>query len=222
MSELVAYYDENPIEVKGEVEIHQSPMSAAAGSRSLEGVIRAALVYVRVPSAAGLLVPFGKYDDWSLRSRYNEALRIMNTLGAAEINCEALGERTVRRGLRAKIPGRGAELTQQRVENSEFDYRPCWRGQRSRRPEATPLADEPDSRPQYRAFSRTGRVRWSSTSEPIALTRSMAPWASSSTSSASTLAGQQSIRPRPGCTSSPASRRPARAGGFDRPALVLR
>ena len=104
MSELVAYYDENPIEVKGEVEIHQSPMSAAAGSRSDEGVIRASLVYVRVPSEAGpFLVPFGEYDDWSLRDRYNEAIRIMNTLGAAAISCETFGEVTVRRGLRAKI-----------------------------------------------------------------------------------------------------------------------
>src|SRR4051794_39272999 len=43
LSELVAYYDENPIEVKGQVEIHQSPMPADAGSHSQEGVIRAAL-----------------------------------------------------------------------------------------------------------------------------------------------------------------------------------
>ena len=143
MSELVAYYDENPIHVKGEVEIHQSPMPAAAGSRSEEGVIRAALVYVRVPSAAGLLVPFGKYDDWSLRSRYNEALRIMNTLGAAEITCEALGEVTARRGLRAKIRGRGAELTQQRVENSEFDYRHVGAGSAAGDPRPLLWADEP-------------------------------------------------------------------------------
>ena len=59
-SQLVAYYDENPVEVKGKLEIHQSPMSSAAGSRSVEGVIRTSLVYVRVPSEAGpFLVPFG-------------------------------------------------------------------------------------------------------------------------------------------------------------------
>jgi hypothetical protein len=59
-------------------------MSSAAGSRSAEGLIRTSLVYVRVPSEAGpFLVPFGAYDDWSLRDRYNEAIRIMNTLGAS-------------------------------------------------------------------------------------------------------------------------------------------
>ena len=84
MSQLVAYYDENPVEVKGRVEIDQSPMSSASGSRSVEGIIRTSLVYVRVPSEAGpFLVPFGEYDEWSLRDRYNEAIRIMNTLGAA-------------------------------------------------------------------------------------------------------------------------------------------
>ncbi len=29
VSQLVAYYDENPVEVKGKVEIHQSPMSVS-------------------------------------------------------------------------------------------------------------------------------------------------------------------------------------------------
>jgi hypothetical protein len=143
LSELVAYYDENPVEVTGQVEIHQSPMSAAVGSQSQEGVIRAGLVYVRVPSAAGLLVPFGRYDDWSLRDQYNEAIRIMNTLGAAEIICETFGETKVRRGLRAKIPGRGAELTQQRVEDSRFDYRHVGAGSAPRDPRPLRWADEP-------------------------------------------------------------------------------
>ena len=124
MSQLVAYYDENPVKLKGQLEIHQAPISSAAGSRSVEGAIRTSLVYVRVPSEAGpFLVPFGEYDDWSLRDRYNEAIRIMNTLGASAIVCETYGEVVVRRGVRAKVLGRGGELTQQRIENSGFDFR---------------------------------------------------------------------------------------------------
>ena len=66
MSELVAYYDEKPAELKGQVEIQQLPISSAAGVRSAEGAVRKSLVYVRVPSEAGpFLVPFGEYDDWS-------------------------------------------------------------------------------------------------------------------------------------------------------------
>src|SRR6476659_539314 len=124
MSQLVAFYDDKPVELRGQVEIHQEPIAAASSSRSVDGAVWTSLVYVRVPSEAGpVLVPFGEYDDWSLRDRYNEAIRIMNTLGASDITCETYGEIAVRRGVRAKVLGRGGELTQQRIENSGFDFR---------------------------------------------------------------------------------------------------
>jgi hypothetical protein len=123
LSLLVAYYDEKPIGLKGHVEIHQAPISAAADSRSSEGAVRTLLVYVLVPSEAGtFLVPFGEYDAWSLRDRYNEAIRIMNTLGASEITCETYGQVAVRRALRARVLRRGAEFAQQRIQNSGFDF----------------------------------------------------------------------------------------------------
>ena len=144
MSQLVAYYDENPVKLKGQLEIHQSPILSAAGSRSVEGAIRTSLVYVRVPSEAGpFLVPFGEYDDWSLRDRYNEAIRIMNTLGASAIVCETYGEVVVRRGVRAKVLGRGGELTQQRIENSGFDFRHNGAGSAPRDPSPLRWPDEP-------------------------------------------------------------------------------
>ena len=144
LSQLVAYYDENPVALKGQVELHQSPISSAAGSRSVEGAIRTSLVYVRVPSDAGpFLVPFGEYDDWSLRDRYNEAIRIMNTLGASAITCETYGEVAVRRGVRAKVLGRGGELTQQRIENSGFDFRHNGAGSAPRDPRPLRWPDEP-------------------------------------------------------------------------------
>lgn len=144
LSQLVAYYDKNPVELKGQVEIHQSRISSAAGSRSVEGAIRTSLVYVQVASEAGpFLVPFGEYDEWSLRDRYNEAIRIMNTLGASAITCETYGEVTVRRGLRAKVFGRGGELTQQRIENSGFDFRHEGAGSAPRDPRPLRWPDEP-------------------------------------------------------------------------------
>lgn len=144
MSQLVAYYDENAVELKGQVEIHQSRISSSVGSRSVEGAIRTSLVYVRVPSEAGpFLVPFGEYDDWSLRDRYNEAIRIMNTLGASAITCETYGEVALRRGVRAKVLGRGGELTQQRIENSGFDFRHNGAGSAPRDPRPLRWPDEP-------------------------------------------------------------------------------
>jgi hypothetical protein len=144
LSKLVAYYDESPVEVKGKVEIVQLPISSAAGWRSLEGVVRGALVYVCVQSEAGpFLVPFGAYDEWSLRDRYNEAIRIMNTLGAAAITCETFREVAVRRGVRARFLGRGGEMTQQRLENSGFDFRHTGAGSAPRDPRPLRWPEEP-------------------------------------------------------------------------------
>jgi hypothetical protein len=145
LSHLVAYYDEEPLDVKGSVEIEQLHISSAAGLDSLNGAIRIAVVYVVVPRAAGpLLIPFGEYDEWSLRDRYNEAIRIMNVLGASTITCESFGEVEVRRRLGAKIFGRGAgDLKQERLENSGFDYRTAGAGSAPRDPRPLSWPDEP-------------------------------------------------------------------------------
>jgi hypothetical protein len=144
VSQLVAFYDEEPLELKGKVEIDQSPVSSAAGSRSIEGAIRTSVVYVPAPTEAGLLVPFGQYDEWSLRDRYNEAIRIMNTLGAATITCETFGEATVRRRFGLKVLDRGGpELEQRRIENSGFDYRHEGAGSAARDPRPLRWPDEP-------------------------------------------------------------------------------
>lgn len=144
MSQLVTYYEDVPVEVKGRVEIEQAPISSASGSRSVEGAVRPGLVYVRVPSEAGpFLVPFGEYDDWSLRDRYNEAIRIMNTLGASSITCETYGRIVVRRRFRVRVLGRGGELTQQRIENSGFDFHHDGAGSAPRDPRPLRWPDEP-------------------------------------------------------------------------------
>lgn len=144
MSQLVAYYDETPVELRGQVEIHQSRISSALGARSVEGAIRTSLVYVQVPSDAGpVLVPFGAYDEWSLRDRYNEAIRIMNTLGASTITCETYGEVSVQRGIFAKVLGRGGTLTQQRIENSGFDFWHNGAGSAPRDPRPLRWPEEP-------------------------------------------------------------------------------
>lgn len=123
MSQFVAYYDEEPIELKAQVELHQLPIRSASGARSVEEAIRPSVVYVQVPSEAGpFLVPFGEYDKWSLRDRYSEAIRIVNTLGASSTTCETYREVSARRGIRAKVLSRGGHVSRQRVEISGFDF----------------------------------------------------------------------------------------------------
>lgn len=145
MSQLVAYYEEKPVDDKGTMEIDQLPISSAVGLLSTDGAIRRSLVYVRVAREAGpLLVPFGEYDEWSLRDRYNEALRIMNMLGASAITCETYREVVVRRGFRAKVFGRGGgEVKQRRIENSGFDYRYFGAGSAPLDPRPLSWPDEP-------------------------------------------------------------------------------
>lgn len=221
MRQLVAYYDENPVEVKGKVEVHQSPMSSAAGSRSVEGVIRTSLVYVLVPSEAGpFLVPFGVYDEWSLRDRYNEAIRIMNTLGASAIACETFREVAVRRGVRARVLRRGGELTQQRLENSGFDFRHSGAGSAPRDPRPLRWPDEPGFSAAVTSVLENRATEVDINIRSTAPMRSMAPSESSSRISASTWAGGHSNLARPVCTSAPASRRAA-SGGSSPPALQL-
>jgi hypothetical protein len=144
VGQLVAYFEDEPVEVKSKVEIHQAPLTSATGLRSVEGAVRPALVYVKVPSEAGpFLVPFGEYDEWSLRDRYNEAIRIMNTLGASSIKCETFGEVTVRRRFFAGRKDRGGEVTQQRIENSGFDFHHVGAGSAPRDPRPLRWPDEP-------------------------------------------------------------------------------
>ena len=127
----MAYYDEVPVETRGKVEIHQLPISSAAGLRSSEGAIRASVAYVPLDSETGrFLVPFGAYDDWSLRDRYNEAIRIMNTLGASSITCETYGERS-----RPKWRTETAPDREQRVR-----LPPQRHGKRATRPETASVA----------------------------------------------------------------------------------
>jgi hypothetical protein len=113
LSRLVAYYENEPVRTKGAVEVEQLPVAEAATLVAADGDVRANVVYVVVPNSVGrpLHVPFATYDEWFLRDRYAEALRIVNTLGASSIRCEASRDThrganltATREGLRRQAP----------------------------------------------------------------------------------------------------------------------
>lgn len=122
--DLVAFYEEKAFNLKNKVEIEQRPMSDAPDFQSTEDAIRPGVVYVvkRAAMQRPVAVPVAAYDEWSLRSRYNEALRIMNVLGASEIVCEALREVGRRSRFRFRVLKQGTEAGLERVEGSTFDY----------------------------------------------------------------------------------------------------
>jgi hypothetical protein len=145
MTQLVSYFEDKPVDLKGKVELAQYPMASATQVRSSEGAIQPGVVYVVVPSpvAGSLLVSFGAYEEWSLRDRYNEAIRIMNTLGASTIVCESYRAVSKRFGLRLFALGNGGEVTLQRAENSGFDFRHTGTGSVPRDPSPLRWPDEP-------------------------------------------------------------------------------
>lgn len=144
MGQLVAYYDAEPVELKKPVELHQRPLPEAGEARAVDGEVRQRMVYVQVCSETGpVLVPFGEYDEWSLRDRYNEAIRIMNTLGASTISCQTFREVTRRRRLGLKIKNKGPAVEQQRVENSGFDFHHSGTGSMARDPRPLRWGEEP-------------------------------------------------------------------------------
>lgn len=144
MGQLVAYYDAEPVELKKPVELYQRPLPEAGEARAVDGEVRQRMVYVQVSSETGpVLVPFGEYDEWSLRDRYNEAIRIMNTLGASTISCQTFREVTRRRRLGLKIKNKGPAVEQQRVENSGFDFHHSGTGSMARDPRPLRWGEEP-------------------------------------------------------------------------------
>ncbi|MFN3340150.1 MAG: hypothetical protein ACK40Z_10685, partial [Dietzia sp.] len=90
MSQLVSFYETAPVTDKRGLltDVIQRPMQVRSGYDVVEGEVVPRVVYVQAPiEGRPLLVPFGQYDAWSLRQRFEEALRVMNTLGACEIEC---------------------------------------------------------------------------------------------------------------------------------------
>ena len=158
MSQLLSFYEAEPINLKGEVELAQRPMRESDLYDCTEGVIQARSVYVVAPGPAtkALLVPFGTYDDWSLRDRYNEALRIMGDLGAREIECVTYRSVSKRSRFRFGIQGAGAEVSLQKVENSGFDFHHVGRGSEPRDPAPLKWPNEPGFEAARRSVLHNG------------------------------------------------------------------
>lgn len=121
MSRLVAYYEEEPVRTKGGVEVEQIPYVPNSPVLASDGDIRPNVVYVVVPSQVGkpLHVPFAAFDEWFLRDRYGEALRIVNTLGASSIECKTSRDSRRRSGVSAAVKGISAGLRRSRQQTNK-------------------------------------------------------------------------------------------------------
>lgn len=151
MTALVTFYEGEPADLRGKVELEQLPWSDRDSYRSNTGQVRAKTIYALAPQAyegafrqaQKLLVPFSEYDDWSLRDRYNEVLRVMGELGACEIECRTfrVKERRTRLGFKAHRTGTSFEM--QRVEGSGYDFHHVGVGSAPRDPAPLKWPEEP-------------------------------------------------------------------------------
>ena len=129
MSQLVAYYEMNPVGFKRKpLDIRQLPIDDHRNLMSTDDApIRTGKVYVKETLAGSTFhVPFGDYDLWELQHRYDEALRVMTELGAAEIVCktyrEIKNEKSFLFRLRHSAGSGSGEVKVVRNEDSNFDY----------------------------------------------------------------------------------------------------
>lgn len=145
MSQLVAYYEEAPVRTRGRVEVEQMPYAPGTPLKASDGDVRPNIVYVVVanPMGSPLHVPFAAFDEWFLRDRYGEALRIVNTLGASSIECRTSRDSQARSGISASVKGFGAGLRRNRRQNSMFDYSHVGTGSQPRDPRPLKWPDEP-------------------------------------------------------------------------------
>lgn len=147
MTELVAYYKDKPRkETPGAANVVQRDISKASGVKVIGNAdVLPGVVYVVAPHQdQTLLVPFAQYDMWSLRERFNETLRVMNTLGAKTIKCTTYSSSARRAGIHLNILGRtrfGAKSEQ--LQQSGFDYDTKGRGALPRDPGPLRWPDEP-------------------------------------------------------------------------------
>ena len=84
MTQLVSFYENEPLKVRN-LSVLQMPLEDAEAYKFGNEPTVARVVYVRHPRTAGRLIPFGQYDDLIMMDKFNEALRIVQTLGAFRV-----------------------------------------------------------------------------------------------------------------------------------------
>lgn len=125
MSQLVSFYETAPVTDRRGLltDVIQRPMQVRSTYSVIEGEIVPRVVYVQAPiEGRSLLVPFGQYDAWSLRQRFEEALRVMNTLGACEIECTTYSARRNAVAARVGVGPVAGWGKVQRTQSTDFDY----------------------------------------------------------------------------------------------------
>lgn len=140
---FVALFEKPPKSTADTAGVDLSPISAAQGFQ-LQGPAAVKLVYVTHPRNEDRLVPFAEYDEELARDKLNEALRIVNMLGASHVIARA--ERSSHASFKARAkagPLRGGSAERKKSGESEFAYEGHRVGSPPRDPSHLLYPDEP-------------------------------------------------------------------------------
>lgn len=98
------------------------PLERRTAYHFYRDMFSARTAYVRHPHFPHFLIPFGEFNEFVLQDKFNEALRVLTSLGASSIRCSSHRERTRRSGAGGGLRSARAELRRERTSASSFDY----------------------------------------------------------------------------------------------------
>ena len=120
--QLISFYDSDPIKAKG-ASVVQLPLERADEFTFGNEPTIAKVVYVRHPRIESRVVPYGQYDSLVMTDKFNEALRIVQTLGAHTVVTRSFRGDLSRLALKGKLPQGSAstELSKSTREEIAFE-----------------------------------------------------------------------------------------------------
>jgi hypothetical protein len=119
------------------------PLEKSLDYRFPVGPVVGDVVYVLHPLDEGVLIPFGMYDEYLLRDKFNEALRIVTSLGASEVVSQTITSDARDGGAEAAIQGQGLRVKGQRAQRAEVNYHQAGTGGPPIDPRPLRWPDEP-------------------------------------------------------------------------------
>lgn len=112
-NQLVSFYLEEPKKGSNSLGVELLPIERASGF-TMQGPTVAEIVYVRHPQYPTELVAFADYDERLAQDRYEEALRVFTSLGAARIVATSHRQTTRRLGARFGLKNNGVTVNRNR------------------------------------------------------------------------------------------------------------
>lgn len=138
--QLIAFYENEPVKAR-DASVVQLPF-ADAGSYSFGNeptTVRT--VYVHHPRIEQRLVPYGQYDSLLMTDKFNEALRIVQTLGAHTVITSSYRGDLSRLSVKGQTPGRSGSAGVDRANREEVAFEQIGTGGPARDPGPTVYPD---------------------------------------------------------------------------------